>query len=141
MAVQAAGSASIVDAIEGDGTVLPVSGDTVADSISVSLPRDGLAAVQAVVASGGFGVRVGDDAILAAIPEVARLAGVFGEPAGVTAFAGIRRAASEGKLTRGERIAMLVTGNGLKDVASVMKVTGEPIPMADDVAALIKAFG
>lgn len=141
LAVQAEGSAAIIDGIEGDGTIKPVSGDTVADSISVSLPRDGLAAIQAVVKSGGFGVRVPDDEILAAIPEVARLAGVFGEPAGVTAFAGIKRAAAAGQLKRGERVVMLVTGNGLKDVASVMKVTGEPTAIAADPAALTAAFG
>ena len=48
MAVQAEGSDAIVSALEGDGTIKAVSGQTVADSISVSIPRDGEAAVQAV---------------------------------------------------------------------------------------------
>jgi len=51
--------------------------------------------VRAVRESGGFGLRVSDEEILAAILEVARGAGVFGEPAGVTSYAGLARAMKE----------------------------------------------
>jgi threonine synthase len=140
LAVQASGSAAIVNALAGDGTIKPVSGDTVADSISVSVPRDGVAAVKAVQASEGFGITVTDDEILAAIPEVARGAGVFGEPAGVTSYAGLKKAVQQGKIDPAWTIVFLVTGNGLKDIASVMKVAGEPRPISPDPAALGKAF-
>ncbi len=141
LAVQAEHSAAVVRALEGDGTIEPVSGETVADSISVSLPRDGEAAVAAVRESGGFGVAVPDEEILAAIPEVARGAAVFGEPAGVTAWAGLKRAAGLGLLEPGWCTVMLVTGNGLKDVASVMKTTGQPRLVPPDPAALEGLFG
>jgi threonine synthase len=142
LAVQAEHSDAVVRALEGDGTIAPVSGETVADSISVSRPRDGEAAVRAVRASKGFGVRVSDDEILAAIPQVARAAGVFGEPAGVTACAGLKRAAAEGRVDPAwRRIVLLVTGNGLKDVASVMKVAGEPTLVPPDPAALERLYG
>jgi threonine synthase len=140
IAVQAEGSDAVVRALEGDGVIRPVSGDTVADSISVSLPRDGDAAVKAVRASGGFALRVKDEEILAAILELARGAGVFGEPAGATAYAGLKRAAREGKLEGGWTVATLVTGSGLKDVASVMKVTGEPKVIAPDPRELERLF-
>lgn len=140
MPVQAEGSAAVVRALEGDGTITPVSGETVADSISVSVPRDGEAAVQAVRASGGFGVTVTDDEILAAIPEVARNCGVFGEPAGVTSYAGLKKAAERGLIDPAWTIVVLMTGSGLKDIASVMKVAGEPRPVPADASALNAIF-
>ncbi len=140
LAVQAEGSAAVVRALEGDGTIRPVSGETVADSISVSMPRDGAAAVQAVRASGGFGITVGDEQILAAIPEVARGSGVFGEPAGVASYAGLKKASEQGRIDPAWTIVLLVTGSGLKDVASVMKVVGEPRLVSADPAGLSEIF-
>jgi threonine synthase len=140
LAAQAAGSAAVVNALAGDGTITPVAGDTIADSISVSLPRDGDAAVRAVRESGGFGVTVDDDAILAAIPAVARGAGVFGEPAAVTAWAALAEAGRRGLLDPAWRVVVLNTGNGLKDVAAAMKVAGEPRVVAADAEALGSLF-
>jgi len=140
LAVQAAGSDAVVSALEGDGTIEAVSGETVADSISVSVPRDGEAAVQAVRASDGAGIRVSDEQILAAITTVARMAGVFGEPAGVTSAAGLGEALARGKVDPGATAVLLLTGSGLKDVASVMKVTGEPRLIPADPAVLDQLF-
>jgi threonine synthase len=140
LAAQAAGSSAIVDAFHGDGKIREVSGCTVADSISVGLPRDGEVAVQALRASGGIGVTVGDDEILAAIPEVARGAGVFGEPAGVTGWAALKKAVREGLVDPSWDVVLMVTGNGLKDVASAMKVAGEPTVIPADPAILDKLF-
>jgi threonine synthase len=141
LAVQAEGSDAVVRALEGDGSIAPVSGETVADSISVCVPRDGHAAVQAVKASGGFGVRVTDDEILRAIPLMARSAAVFGEPAGVTSLAGLQKAVGRGEIDPAWTIVLLVTGNGLKDVASVMKVAGEPRLVPPSAEALDSIFG
>ncbi|HUU95529.1 MAG TPA: threonine synthase [Phycisphaerae bacterium] len=140
LAVQAEHSAAVVHALEGDGAIVPVPGRTVADSIAVSIPRDGEAAVQAVRASGGFGVTVSDDEILAAITEVARGAGVFGEPAGVTPYAGLKRAVRQDRIDPDWTIVLLVTGNGLKDIASAMKVAGEPRIIPPDAEALNNLF-
>lgn len=140
LAAQAEGSAAIVNAVAGDGKIRPVDGNTVADSISVSLPRDGDAAVQAIRASGGFGITVSDDAILSAIGEVARGAGVFGEPAAVTAYAGLKAAVNKGLVNPDWHVVILLTGNGLKDVASAMKVAGEPKLVSPDPALLDKLF-
>jgi threonine synthase len=140
LAVQAEHSAAIVAAARGDGVIRPVSGLTVADSISVSLPRDGEAAVRAIRESGGFGVTVTDDEILAAIPEVARGAGVFGEPAGVTPWAGLKTAVRQGLVDPSWRIVVMVTGNGLKDVGAAMKVAGEPRVIPPDPAILDQLF-
>ena len=136
LAVQAEGSDAVVRALEGDGTIRPVSGETVADSIAVCLPRDGEAAVQAVRASNGFGVRVSDEEILRAIPEVARGAGVFAEPAGAASYAGLKKAVELGKIDPDWTVVFLVTGNGLKDVSAVMKVVGEPQVIPADAGKL-----
>jgi threonine synthase len=140
LAVQAEGSAAVVQALLGDGVVRAVGGHTVADSISVSVPRDGEAAVLAVRESGGFGVTVSDEAILAAIGEVARGAGVFGEPAAVAAWAGLREAARQGRIDPAWSIVVLNTGNGLKDIASAMKAVREPRVIPADASALDALF-
>lgn len=141
LAVQAAGSDAVVRALEGDGTIQAVSGDTVADSIAVSLPRDGEAAVKAVRESQGLAVRVSDQEILAAILEVARGAGVFGEPAGVAGYAGLKKAVAQRRVNPKWTIVVLITGNGLKDVGAVLKVTGEPRRISPDPQQLEAIFG
>jgi threonine synthase len=136
VAVQAAGSAAVKKALEGDGVIRPVSGKTVADSISVSLPRDGEAAVRAVRQSQGFAVAVSDSEILAAIPELARGANVFAEPAAAAAWAGLKKAARAGRVGPRHTVALLVTGNGLKDVASARRSVGAPLRVEPDLASL-----
>ncbi len=122
--VQASGSGFMVDAWETGEDVLtkaPISAETVADSISAGLPRDRLKAMAAVVETDGAYVRVSDDEILSAIPVLARGSGVFGEPAGAAAYAGLVKAVESNLVSAEDRIVVLNTGNGLKDVASAMK--------------------
>ncbi len=103
-----------------------VNAHTVADSISVDLPRDGLAAVRAIVESGGLAVTVPDETILAAIPEMASLSGVFPEPAAAAPWAAVKQLARDKKIEADETIVCLVSGNGLKDIASARTATGRP---------------
>lgn len=103
-----------------------VNAHTVADSISVDLPRDGLAAVRAIVESGGLAVTVPDAAILAAIPEMASLSGVFPEPAAAAPWAAVKQLVRDKKIEADETIVCLVSGNGLKDIASARTATGRP---------------
>lgn len=119
--------------------VAPVAATTVADSISVDIPRDGLAAVRAVMESGGAAVTVPDAAILSAIPEIARGAGVFAEPAAACAWAGLKKASGEGIVKADETVVCMCTGNGLKDVASARKVAGDPTPVEATVEAAMAA--
>lgn len=121
VSVQAAGSDAIVTSLQTGNPVKPVTGITVADSISIAMPCDSDAAIAGVKKSGGFGVRVTDDEILDEIPVIAQLSGVFAEPAGATPVAGIRKAAKEGLLPPDASVVAVVTGNGLKDIASALK--------------------
>ncbi|MCP4166607.1 MAG: threonine synthase [Chloroflexi bacterium] len=122
--VQAAGSNYMAEAWEKGEDILtkpPIVADTVADSISAGLPRDRIKALAAVKETGGAYVTVSDEEILAAIPALARSSGVFGEPAGATSYAGLVKAASAGLVSANDRIVVINTGNGLKDVASALK--------------------
>jgi threonine synthase len=139
VAVQAEGSDSVTRALESGSTdVQPVSGKTIADSISVSLPRDGMAAVMAVRDSGGFAVRVSDDEILQAIPKIARGSNVFAEPAAAATYAGLLKAVKEGKVKENESVVLLISGNGLKDIQSAMKSVGKPFVIKPEMAELKK---
>jgi len=99
--------------------------ETVADSISVGRPRDVVKAVKYVRRCKGSFISVSDREILSAIAELARKTGVFAEPAAAAAWAGFVKLASLGRL-RDERIVILITGNGLKDIAAARKATGKP---------------
>lgn len=124
MGVQAAGSNFLAEAWEKGEDVLtkpPINDHTVADSISAGLPRDRMKAMAAVKETGGAYITVSDDEILAAIPAMARGSGVFGEPAGAAAYAGLVKAVEKGLVRADDRIVVVNTGNGLKDVAGAMK--------------------
>ncbi len=121
--VQAEGSNFLYEAWKNNEDVLtkaPVSGLTVADSISAGLPRDRIKALAAVNETRGAYVEISDEAILDAIPKLARGCGVFGEPAGAASLAGLEEAIRLGFLQADERVVILNTGNGLKDIKSSM---------------------
>ncbi len=122
--VQAAGSNYLAEAWAKGEDVLtkpPIQAQTVADSISAGLPRDRLKALTAVTGTNGAFITVSDEEILAAIPALARGCGVFAEPAGAAAYAGLVKAAHEGLVQPTDRIVVINTGSGLKDVAAAMK--------------------
>jgi len=127
IAVQAEGSPAIVRALEGDGIVRPYPAQTIADGISVGLPRNGAMAVKSVRESSGLGVTVSDEEILAAEKELARLTGVFAEPSGAAGYAGLLRLLGEGRIARDERVVLLVTGSGLKSIDAVMEAAGSVV--------------
>jgi threonine synthase len=131
--VQAEGASPIARAFDaydgGDVRIEDVDAHTIADSICVGAPRDIVKAVRYVYGNGGRFVTVSDDEILDAIVTLARRTGVFAEPAGAASFAGLRHMAREGTLDA-ETAAVVVSGNGLKDVSSARRAAGHPIPIA-----------
>lgn len=140
--VQAAGSNFMAEAWSNNEDVLtkaPIAAHTIADSISAGLPRDRLKAMAAVRETNGAYVTVSDEQILAAIPTLARGAGVFAEPAGATAYAGLLQALEQKLVNPDERIVILNTGSGLKDVASAMKAVEMVGTHAQRVAPTLEA--
>jgi threonine synthase len=123
--VQAEGSAAIANAFHEDSEqISPVTARTLADSISVDLPRDGVRAVRAARETGGSYITVSDTEIIKAIGKLGVI-GVFAEPAGATAYAGLVKAVKEGKISSNDPILVLNTGSGLKDVGAAMKAVIE----------------
>ncbi|HEX6738243.1 MAG TPA: pyridoxal-phosphate dependent enzyme, partial [Vicinamibacteria bacterium] len=112
-----------------------------ADSICVGHPRNWRKALRAVRESGGTFVAVPDAAILDALREAGRRAGVFGEPAGVAGLAGLRLAVEQGVVGRRQTALAVVTGSGLKDVRTALRAVGEPVTLRPDdreLAAYLK---
>ena len=135
--VQAEGSAAISKAFHGDTeTITPVSAKTIADSISVDLPRDGVRAVRAAKETGGTYVNVSDEEILKAIAELGK-SGIFAEPAGAAAYAGMLKAAATGVVGNADPILVLNTGSGLKDVRAAMSAV-EPAPIIEPTLEAVK---
>jgi threonine synthase len=125
--VQSTGSASITNAFHGDGVIRKVEADTIADSISVSMPSDGEAALQAVRNTDGTMVAVPDEEILESMKLLAETEGIFAESSGVTCLAGLKKLVEDRRVDPGQKIVLLVTGNGLKDVGNALKVAGTVI--------------
>lgn len=135
--VQAEGSAAISNAFHGNTeTITPVSATTIADSISVDLPRDGVRAVRAAKETGGTYVNVADAEILKAIAELGTV-GVFAEPAGATAYAGLVKAAGSGLVRSEDPILVLNTGSGLKDVRAAMQAV-QSAPVIEPTLEAVK---
>ena len=139
MGVQAAGSAALYTAWTQGVAPLdmkPIEAHTVADSISAGLPRDRIKAMRAVHESEGAFIAVTDEEILTAMPVLAREAGVFAEPAGAAPYAGLVKAAAQGLVAPHERVVVLATGNGLKDVSSAIRAVGQPVHIPPTMEAL-----
>lgn len=128
LGVQAEGSAAIANAFNANTEgITPVSAVTLADSISVDLPRDGVRAVRAARETNGNYITVPDSEILTAIAELGRM-GIFAEPAGAAAYAGLVKAVASGIVGSDDPVLVLNTGSGLKDVKAAMQtVAAAPI--------------
>ena len=121
--VQAEGSAAIASAFAaGTETIRAVQARTLADSISVDLPADGLRALRAATRTGGAYLTVTDAAIFESMAELGR-AGVFAEPAAAAAWAGLRRALADRLVAPEDPVLVLLTGSGLKDVGAAQRAT------------------
>jgi len=120
--VQAKGSSAISRAYE-DGEFGPFStASTIADSISVSVPKGGLFALDRLKKHGGRCVTVSDEAIIAAQKRLSASSGLFAEPSAAAAFAGFLADIDSGSgPDSGDLVVLLLTGSGLKDTATALK--------------------
>ncbi len=137
--VQAAGSSALVHAWEHDLEAVdmqPRSADTIADSISAGLPRDRAKALRAVRQTNGSFLTVTDAEIVAAIPQLAQLTGVFAEPAAAAVYAGVQRAVQSKLIDADEEIVLLLTGNGLKDVKRAQAAVHQGMWVPPDIAVI-----
>ena len=140
ISAQAAGCYPINRAVETGEPWRPMEENTLADSIAVGVPRNADKAIAAIRESGGLTVEVTDREIMDAQKLLGESCGVFGEPAGVTGTAGIKKLLEQGRLSPDASVVSVVTGNGLKDVANAIAARGEPISVPSDMEQLLSAF-
>ncbi len=115
--------------------------DTIADSISAGAPRDRAKALRAVRETQGALIAVSDSEILAAIPELARLTGVFAEPSCAAVYAGAKRAVQSGLLATHDSVVLLMTGNGLKDIKSAQQSVARGLRVQSTIESIRQALG
>ena len=140
ISAQAAGCCPLNRAIETGEPWHPMEENTLADSIAVGVPRNADKALMAIRESNGLVVNVTDEEIMAAQKLLGTTCGVFGEPAGVTGAAGLKKLCQQGKIPADATVVSVVTGNGLKDVANAIRSCGEPISIPSDMDLLLDAF-
>jgi len=138
---QAAGCAPIVRLVErGGDEIVPEVPRTIARSIAIGNPADGVRAAQTIRETGGWAQAVSDDALRAGIRLLAETAGVFAETAGGVTVAAALELARLGRLGPADEVVLCITGHGLKTVEAVGAVIPEaPViaPRLRDVAALV----
>jgi threonine synthase len=116
--------------------------DTIADSISVSIPSNAHMARKAVLESGGFSITVSDEEILDGQKMLTAKTGIFAEPACSAVVAALKKLRRSKRLDRRQQIVLLITGHGLKDVDAAMrgiKWPGAVEPTISAVEAVLKA--
>ncbi|MEG1989224.1 MAG: pyridoxal-phosphate dependent enzyme, partial [Oscillibacter sp.] len=140
ISAQAEGCCPLNRAIAENKPWHPMEENTMADSIAVGVPRNADKALMAIRESNGIVVNVSDEEIMAAQKLLGETCGVFGEPAGVTGAAGVKKLCEQGILGKNDTVVSVVTGNGLKDVANAIKACGDPISIPSDMNLLLQAF-
>lgn len=123
-AAQAEGSSAIARALQsGAWDIRPSS--TIADSISVDAPRNGIYTLAKLRRHGGRAVTVSDEEILEAQRLSSSRAGLFAEPSSACALAGFMKARKE--LGKNETVVVMLTGSGLKDVKGAARAVGAAV--------------
>ncbi|MCS6876263.1 MAG: threonine synthase [Aquificaceae bacterium] len=132
MGWQAEGSAPIVKGY-------PIKNpQTVATAIKIGNPYSWQPALQAVQESGGLIDAISDEEILQAYKLIASTEGIFCEPASAASVAGLIKLTREGYFKGGELVVCILTGNGLKDPDTAIKVCEQPLTLPPDVEEVIK---
>jgi threonine synthase len=137
VAVQAFGSSNIVENISTEKFICKPS-KTLADSISVDIPRNFRMAKKFITQYNGETLQVSDEDIIAASMVLSSNTGIFSEPAAAAAFAGFLSYLWDGKLKKGSKNVVLLTGSGLKDLKSVQNVIKIPKAVKPDIKEVEK---
>ncbi len=141
--IQAAGSAPIAQMIKtGSSKMVPVEApETLATAIRIGAPVSWKKAVSAIRNSGGTAETVTDDEILTAQKLLARVEGIFVEPASASSIAGLIKLVNSGVIDKGERVVCVTTGHGLKDPDTAIKSSEKPLEVDAEMAAIEDALG
>lgn len=99
---------------------------TVCGAVAVNNPIDGHIILKAVKDSGGLGVAIDDIETLKAEQSLAKNEGIFAEPSGALPIAAVKELAKKKFFKPDDVIVAVVTGNGLKDPVSALKILADP---------------
>jgi threonine synthase len=139
---QASGCAPIVRMVESGGTQIePEVPRTIARSLAIGNPADGIFAAKAMRESGGWGAKVSDTELVDGIRYLAEDVGVFSETAGGVTVSAALALARAGRLRPEDEVVLCITGHGLKTLEAVSGVLPEaPViaPRLREVAALVE---
>lgn len=124
---QAEGCGPIASAIqENTDLIKPVKPKTIAKSLAIGNPADGVYAAQLVLKTGGQGVSVSDDEIVEGIKLLGRTQGIFTETAGGVTIASLKRLVQTGSIAADDVTVAYITGNGLKTLDAVQGKVSRP---------------
>jgi threonine synthase len=133
---QPSGCAPVARAFEaGADDVLPVKPETVAKSLAIGDPADGIYCLDRARSTGGSITEISEQAVIDGIELLARTEGIFTETAGGVTISGLERLVREGAIDRDQETVAVVTGSGLKtfeqlqhvDVSHVIDPTTESL--------------
>jgi len=133
-AVQAENSSNLIDNLTNEKFISKPS-KTIADSISVDIPRNFYMAKKYLLTYSGKTVKISDEEIIMASKFLSMHTGLFSEPASATAYAGMYKMAILGRILKDSKNVVLLTGSGLKDLNAVQSVIEIPksIKKIDDL--------
>ena len=141
--IQAAGSAPIAQAIKSNSDkIVPIENpETIATAIRIGAPVSWKKAVNAIRESGGTAETVTDEEILDAQKILARVEGIFVEPASASSIAGLKKLIKSGVIDKNERVVCITTGHGLKDPDTAIKQSEKPVEVDAEISAIERALG
>ena len=116
------------------------SNDTVAGGLADPFPWDGDAALKYLKIAHGEAIAVSDAAIEEALVELGKYEGIFAEPSGVAALAGLKELVSQGVIDRSERIVVPITGSGFKDLSTPDRLTPKVQVISPETSELRSAL-
>jgi len=141
--IQASGSAPIAHMIKDNrNQITPIENpETIATAIRIGAPVSWKKAVNAIRESHGTAETVTDEEILEAQMMLARVEGIFVEPASASSIAGLMKLVKKGVIQKDERIVCVTTGHGLKDPDTAIKQSERPIEIDAEMSTIEQALG
>jgi threonine synthase len=112
------------------------SNETVAGGLADPFPWDGDAAIKYLNLTKGEVIAVPDDEIEESLVLLGKLEGIFSEPSGVAAMAGLKALVEQGTIDRSDSIVVPITGSGFKDLATPDRLTSQVQLIPPETAAL-----
>jgi threonine synthase len=138
---QAEGCSPIVNAFKANSDIIrPVKPNTIAKSIAIGNPADGVYALEVVKKTNGYAEVASDEEIVEGIKLLASTEGIFTETAGGTVVAVAKKLIQNGIIPKDEEILLCITGNGLKTQEAVINSIKETIKIKPNLESFESAI-